>query len=155
MTSLSLFTFLHWRRKWQSTPVFLPGESQGRGSLVGCRLWGCTESDMTEVTQQQQQQQAPLGSNSASTYFSVFDRQNCACANAKFVVYLYCFLIYQCIKHICLQSIYYRRTDYNWKKKRIKTRPSDIAIFSSTYLCYYGQQLCGHSQCLKYNALYF
>ena len=32
------------------TPVFLPGESQGRGSLVGCRLWGHTESDMTEAT---------------------------------------------------------------------------------------------------------
>ena len=31
-TSLSLFTFMHWRRKWQSTPVFLPGESQGRGA---------------------------------------------------------------------------------------------------------------------------
>ena len=39
-TSLSLLTFVHWRRKWQPTPVFLPGESQGRGSLVGCRLWG-------------------------------------------------------------------------------------------------------------------
>ena len=38
-TSLSLFTFMHWRRKWQPTPVFLPGESQGQGSLVGCRLW--------------------------------------------------------------------------------------------------------------------
>ena len=38
-TSLSLFTLMHWRRKWQPTPVFLPGESQGRGSLVGCRLW--------------------------------------------------------------------------------------------------------------------
>ena len=49
-TSLSLFTFMHWRRKWQPTPVFLPGESQGRGSLVDCRLWGHTESDMTEVT---------------------------------------------------------------------------------------------------------
>ena len=36
-TSLSLFTFMHWRRKWQPTPVFLPGESQGRGSLVDCR----------------------------------------------------------------------------------------------------------------------
>ena len=40
-TSLSIFTFMHWRRKWQPTPVFLPGESQGWGSLVGCRLWGC------------------------------------------------------------------------------------------------------------------
>ena len=49
-TSLSLFTFMHWRRKWQPTPVFLPGESQGRGSLVGCRLWGRTESETTEVT---------------------------------------------------------------------------------------------------------
>ena len=39
-TSLSPLTFMHWRRKWQPTPVFLPGESQGRGSLVGCRLWG-------------------------------------------------------------------------------------------------------------------
>ena len=48
--SLSLFTFMHWRRKWQPTPVFLPGESQGRGSLVGSRLWRHTELDMTEAT---------------------------------------------------------------------------------------------------------
>ena len=39
-----------WRRKWHPTPVFLPGESQGQRSLVGCRLWGHTESDTTEVT---------------------------------------------------------------------------------------------------------
>ena len=38
-TSLSLFTFMHWRRKWQPTPVSLPGASQGWGSLVGCCLW--------------------------------------------------------------------------------------------------------------------
>ena len=49
-TSLSLFTFMHWRRKWQPTPVFLPGESQGWGSLVGWCLWGRTVSDTTEVT---------------------------------------------------------------------------------------------------------
>jgi len=54
-TSLWLFTFMHWRRKRQPTPVFLPGESQGRRSLVGCHLWGHTESDTTEVTRQQQQ----------------------------------------------------------------------------------------------------
>ena len=48
--SLSLFTFMHWRRKWQPTPVFLPGESQGWGSLVGCCLWGRTELDTTEAT---------------------------------------------------------------------------------------------------------
>jgi len=50
VTSLSLFTFRHWRRKWQPTPVFLPGESQRRGSLMGCHLWGRTESDTTEAT---------------------------------------------------------------------------------------------------------
>ena len=49
-TSLSLFDFIHWRRKWQPTPVFLSGESQGQGSLVGCRLWGSTELDTTEAT---------------------------------------------------------------------------------------------------------
>ena len=49
-TRLSDFTFTHWRRKWQPTPVFLPGESQGQGSLVGCCLWGRQESDMIEVT---------------------------------------------------------------------------------------------------------
>jgi len=41
---------ISWRRRWQPTPVFLPGESQGWGSLVGCRLWGRTESDTTETT---------------------------------------------------------------------------------------------------------
>ena len=49
-TSLPLFTFMHWRRKRQPTPVFTPGESQGRGSLVGCHLWGRTELDTTEAT---------------------------------------------------------------------------------------------------------
>ena len=47
-TSLSLFTFMHWRRTWQPTPVFFPGKSHGRGSLVGCHLRGRTESDTTE-----------------------------------------------------------------------------------------------------------
>ena len=49
-TSLSLFTCMHWRRKWQPTPVFLPVESQGERRHVGCCLWGHTESDTTEAT---------------------------------------------------------------------------------------------------------
>ena len=53
-TSLSLFTFMHWRRKWQPTPVFLPGGSEGQRSQVGFCLWGRTESDTTDATQQQQ-----------------------------------------------------------------------------------------------------
>ena len=60
-TSLSLFIFMYRRRKWQPTLVILSGESQGRGSLVGCRLWGRTESDTTEATQQQQQQAVNKG----------------------------------------------------------------------------------------------
>ena len=54
LTWLSNFTFtfpfMYWRKKWHPTPVFLPGESQGRGGLVGCRLWGRPELDTTEVT---------------------------------------------------------------------------------------------------------
>ena len=46
-TSLS-FTFMHWRRKWQPTPVFLPGKSHGWKSMVGYSPWGRKESDMTE-----------------------------------------------------------------------------------------------------------
>ena len=53
-TRLRDFTFtFHFHaleRKWQPTPVFLSAESQGRQSLVGCRLWGRTESDATEAT---------------------------------------------------------------------------------------------------------
>ena len=47
-TSLSLFTFMHWRRKWQPTPVFLPGEFHGQGSLVGYSPWGLKKSHTTE-----------------------------------------------------------------------------------------------------------
>ena len=77
-TSLSLFTFMHWRRKRQPTPVFLPGESQGRGSLVGCHLWGHTESDMTEVTQQWQlaTQCVVLGSQQHQHHLGACQMQN-------------------------------------------------------------------------------
>ena len=47
-SSLSLFTFMHWRRKWQPAPVFLPGKSHGQRSLVGCSPWGREESGTTE-----------------------------------------------------------------------------------------------------------
>ena len=50
LSIIPVFTFMHWRRKWQPTSVFLPGESQGQRSLVGCHLWGHTESDTTEAT---------------------------------------------------------------------------------------------------------
>ena len=64
-TLLSLFTFMHWRRKWQATPVFLPGESQGRQSLVGCRLWGCRVGhDWSDLA-------------AAAVYCSTADQQGC------------------------------------------------------------------------------
>ena len=43
-TSLPLFTFIHWRRKWQRTPVFLPGESQGRGGAWWTAVYGVAQS---------------------------------------------------------------------------------------------------------------
>ena len=87
-TSLWLFTFVHWGRKWQPTPVFLPGESQGQGSLVGCRLWDYTESDTTEVTWQQQQQQ-----------------QQCVYVNPNFFLPPFCFVtinLFSKHKFVCL-----------------------------------------------------
>ena len=45
-----------WRRQWHPAPVLLPGKSHGQRSLVGCSLWGRTESDTPEATEQQQQQ---------------------------------------------------------------------------------------------------
>ena len=99
-TSLSLFTFMHWRRKWQPTPVFLPGESQGRRSLVGCCLWGRTESDTTEAAQQQQQymlrkhalQQNRLNSLSCSVFFLFCScLLYCKCSSLQWSVNLLCF----------------------------------------------------------------
>ena len=57
LKQLSSSGSMRWRRKWQPTPVFLPGESRGWRILVGCCLCGCTELDTTEATQQQQLQQ--------------------------------------------------------------------------------------------------
>ena len=86
-TSLSLFTFIHWIKKWQSTPVFLPGESQGQGSLVGFHLWGRTESDTTEVTQQQQQQRNIVfkASSQCSTISPLWDKDLDRCTSVHSV----------------------------------------------------------------------
>ena len=74
------FTFILWRRKRQPTPLLLHGESQGCGSLVGCRLWGCTESDRIEATQQQQQQHIPTSTHHSShSFISKFYPKNHMC----------------------------------------------------------------------------
>jgi len=66
---------MRWRRKWQPTPVFLPGESKGWGSLVGCRLWGRTESDTTKTMQQQQQQVSHSSSSNEQVPFNFMAAQ--------------------------------------------------------------------------------
>ena len=73
---------MHWRRKWQYTPVLLPGESQGQRSLMGCHLWGGTELDMTEATQQQQQQQRQL------LYLVLFNMKNYITSLHLQIIYL-------------------------------------------------------------------
>ena len=72
---------MHWRRKWQLTPVFLPGESQGRG----CRLWGRTESD-TEVMQQQQQQQQHCGNHLFQFQMSLGIRYKMICLHVSLLL---------------------------------------------------------------------
>ena len=118
-TSLSLFTFIHWRRKWQPTPVFLPGESQGWGSLVRCRLWGRTESDTTDATQQQQQLRKSKCAT-ASMYATFCDgkkgqifynnyKQSITFKNCE-SLYIYCTSITYIILYINYTSIF-----LNWK----------------------------------------
>ena len=79
-TSLSLFTFMHWRRKWQPTPVFLPGESQGRGA------WWAAAFGVT-----QNQTQVKRLSNSSRTYFIPFnlDYNSVIDASLKFRYYIF------------------------------------------------------------------
>ena len=106
--SLSLFTFMHWRRKWQSTPVFLPGESQGLWGLVGCRLWGHTESDTTEATKQQQQQQIGSIFHNKTSFISTYLQsqsfyvltlmRGCCCISNIFSLYM---LICNCYLSDC------------------------------------------------------
>ena len=83
-TSLSLFNFMHWRRKWQPTPVFLPGESQGWRNLVGCHLWGRTELDTTDSTYQQQQQCVHITPN-----LPIYPYPSLSPGNHKFVFYIH------------------------------------------------------------------
>ena len=76
-TSLSLFTFMHWRRKWQPTPVFLPGESQGQGAWWAA-VYGVVQS-------RTQLKRLSSSSSSSSKFHSVWQRdmclRNCACVN--------------------------------------------------------------------------
>ena len=75
---------MHWRRKWQPTPVFLPGESQGRGSLVGCRLWGCTESDMKRLSS---------SSSSIQNLKKKNNNKSQSPKSTKFFPYFYCLFL--------------------------------------------------------------
>ena len=103
---------MHWRRKWQPTPVFLPGESQGRGSLVSCHLQGRTESDTTEATQQQQQQlqknirNCGLGRTRRNSWILVLLIHGC-CAAYGTSIRLYATSLYavQVVSHITWSTV--------------------------------------------------
>ena len=73
-SSLSLFTFMHWRRKWQPTPVFLPGESQGRGSLVAA-VYGVAQS-RTRLKQLSSSSSSSSSSNGSKFWSKIFHSFN-------------------------------------------------------------------------------
>ena len=92
-TSLSLFTFMPWRRQWQPTPVLLPGESQGQRSLVSCCLWGRKESNTTEVTWRQEQQILLKGLNlHLKDILPYTSRVVQECIQIKICVYIYIYI---------------------------------------------------------------
>ena len=84
-TSLSLFSFMHWRRKWQPTPVFLPAESQGLGAWWAAVSGVAQSRTRLKRQQQQHQQQYPhhhwQESQDANTVFKTWGKrknpQNC------------------------------------------------------------------------------
>ena len=91
--ALDKFHYVH-SRKWQPTPVFLPGESQGQGSLVGFCLWGRTESDTTEATQQQQQQLSTINGENynqkSTSYLSWWQhRKGVSLLNNKLILMIF------------------------------------------------------------------
>ena len=98
---------MHWRRKWQPTPVFLPGESQRWGSLVGCHLWGRTESDTTEATWQQQQVGHSFSSKEQESFNFMAAVTICSDFGAP-QNKVFCCLAYRVIITIFLNSIYVR-----------------------------------------------
>ena len=67
--SFTHFILYQWRRKWQPTPVFLPGEADGQGILAGHGPWGRRESDMMEVTEQESKQTKKAGEKEESPAF--------------------------------------------------------------------------------------
>src|SRR5574337_719035 len=77
-TSLSLFTFMHWRRKWQPTPVFLPGESQGRGAW-----WAAVYRIAQSRTRLKQL------SSSSSLYFTLTDKKKIAITKTENVTFIH------------------------------------------------------------------
>ena len=114
-TSLSLSTFMHWRRKWQPTPVFLPGESHGQRSLVGCSPWGYEESDTTEVTWQQSENSCKLNKlshkqkcESLITCIRIIFGPSMIQTPESYPYLLYCIFYEQCsgifIKHACAHT---------------------------------------------------
>ena len=142
-TSLSLFTFMHWRRKWQPTPVFLPGESQGRGSLVGCRLWGRTESDMNEATWQQQQQ--TLEGSTVRQMRNVCQQSKC-CSKQSWV-YCTCLHTLQGPKgHTCpgMGDVHSAATvllGIVWKKMAGEKNPKEQSLWAG--VCVAGSRMSG------------
>ena len=93
---------MHWGRKWQPTPVFLPGESQGWRSLVRCRLWGRTESDTTE----QQQHYNGKGILVTSFYF-LYITWHCL-GQSYLCIFLFplCLLLLECLTDKNRSTVY-------------------------------------------------
>ena len=118
-TSLSLFTFMHWRRKWQPTPAFLPGESQGRGSLVGCCQWGRTESvghNWSDLT-------AAAAVEQIIPHFSFF-------FNCIFILLLFFFTVFDCGKiniKFTILSTFNCTVQWHW------VYPHSCAVISRTF----------------------
>ena len=105
VTSLSLFTLMHWRRKWQPTPVFLPGESQGRepcglpsmGLQSRTRLtWLSSRSRVFKCIIEMQQRSAEFSSKRRWNILLQYDRNQ---------VHLFNFICIACRQNLCYKFL--------------------------------------------------
>ena len=93
-TSLSLFTFMHWRRKWQPTPMFLPGESQGRGA------WWAAVSGVAQSWTRLKWCSSSSSSSSRGNHLYIFKFYwnivylLCFCCTAEWLSYTYLYTSY-------------------------------------------------------------
>ena len=139
-TSLSLFTFMHWRRKWQPTPVFLPGESQGWGSLMA--VYGVAQS-WTRLKRLSSSSSNPKICRSVSILFPADHVLGCMCACVcESLSHVWLFATLWTVAHQAPLSMEFTRQEYwvsfhSFLQGIFPTQGSNLGLPHCRWILYY------------------